>query len=538
MVNRINEGASMKCRPARRACFIVLLVFIVLLLPLRAQVHATGGSDTLVTMFKEVVLGAAQWGIEEAGVRVMGPSGWKLAKVVLKPAMDVLQSQYPALFDTKAAGTPQAQTASIEAAAWVQQNRQFQASITEQFTRLEQAQRDQLAMLIEMKQASEAQRRLLVKLQQSIDRVERRIVVQSQTATQTVFRPETPGSPTALTENWYMRARKTKDPNEKLRLYSEAIRFNQNTLNAYFERGLAYFDLKDFNSARADFDRTIVLNGSWASAYTNRGAASQQLSRFDDAIADFKASIRLDPSIPENYQNLEDIYAGWKNYAAAYAVAKLRLQNAAPADQAVAYGSAGWWGLLARDFSTALAYTQKALEISQDEKWIHTTLAHGYLFNGQFAKALEIYLKYTGIKIAKLYWEEVILNDFKDLEGAGAWHPRMNELRVGLYGNLSYNLLFERRFEESAKYARMGLALDPNAIWINSNLAHSLLFTNQPLQASSIYQGYAGWTTLGKRWEQIILDDFDELKVAGIMAPGMDLISARMAASLRGLPSR
>src|SRR6185436_12579817 len=188
---------------------------------------------------------------------------------------------------------------------------------------------------------------------------------------------------------------------------------------------------------------------------------------------------------------------------------------------------------LARDFQNAMAYTKKALALSPEDKSITTNLAHGYLFTGQFDKAEDIYLKYTGIKIGKLYWEEVILNDFRDLEAAGVSHPRLDDLRVSLYGNLSYGLLFERRFQESAQYARMGLALDPGAIWIKSNLAHSLLLSNQVSQASSIYDGYAGRTVLGKRWEQIILEDFDALKAGGITNANMDAVSTRMRASMQ-----
>jgi hypothetical protein len=127
----------------------------------------------------------------------------------------------------------------------------------------------------------------------------------------------------------------------------------------------------------------------------------------------------------------------------------------------------------------------------------------------------------------------VILNDFRDLEAAGVWHERMNDIRVSLNGNLSYHLLFERRFHQAAMYARTGLKLDPNAIWIKSNLAHSLLFRNQLSQALTIYDAYAGWTVLDKRWEQTILDDFAALKAGGIRSASMDEISTRMLASMR-----
>jgi tetratricopeptide (TPR) repeat protein len=533
----MNEGVAMNSRRDRHAwsAYIVPLLVVCLLLsqPLVARAQTTDGSGTLVEMVKDVVLGAAQWGIEEAGVKIFGNAGWKLCKVVLKPGMDSLQRRYPQLFDTSAAGTPAAQSAAKEAAAWVQQDRQFQTSIVEQLKVLDQARRDQLAMIISLKQANAEEHRQLHEklddLRRAVARVERQATYQAQS----VVRRAPSSQSFVQTENWYAKATKARDLNEKTRLYTEAINFNQNTVNAYIGRGIAYFDLKDFNSARADFERVIALDRSYALAYTNRGAASQNLNRVDEAIADYRASMRLDPTITHNYDNLTGIYAARKNYTEAYAVAKLRLQQTAPADQATAYGAAAWWALFARDFQNAIAYSKRGLAINPDEKWINTNLAHGYLFTGQFASAQSIYLEYTGIKLSDLYWDEVILNDFRDLEAAGVWHERMNDIRVSLNGNLSYHLLFERRFHQAAMYARTGLKLDPNAIWIKSNLAHSLLFRNQLSQALTIYDAYAGWTVLDKRWEQTILDDFAALKAGGIRSASMDEISTRMLASMR-----
>ena len=130
------------------------------------------------------------------------------------------------------------------------------------------------------------------------------------------------------------------------------------------------------------------------------------------------------------------------------------------------------------------------------------------------------------------YWEEVILKDFEDLQSAGIVHRRMKDLRVSMYGNLSYHLLFERRFREATNYAQKGLELDPDALWINTNLAHSYLFTNQLDKASHIYHQHGGKLVQGEYWEQVVLNDFDAFKKSGITAANMDDMSAEMYASL------
>jgi len=77
--------------------------------------------------------------------------------------------------------------------------------------------------------------------------------------------------------------------------YSEAIDHNQNTVMAYFQRGLIYFNQGDFNSSFYDFNRAVQLNPSFAAGLTNRGASSQNLGRIDAAIADYTASRNLNP---------------------------------------------------------------------------------------------------------------------------------------------------------------------------------------------------------------------------------------------------
>jgi Flp pilus assembly protein TadD len=398
-------------------------------------------------------------------------------------------------------------------------------TIAEQMKALDQGRQEQLAVLLDLRKLTIDQNRQVLKRFDSIDRQLADLRQHNSLHPEGAFQP-LPG-----TEDWYSKAERTKDSKGKIALYTEAINHNQNLAHAYFGRGLVYFNLKDFNSAYFDFDRTVRLDPSFASAYTNRGASSDNLGRTDAAIADYKTSMQLDAGIVQNYDNLKQIYLARKNYAEVYALAKLRLQHGKP-DDAVVYGQAAWYALFNRDFRNAIAYSQEGLRIDPGARWISTNLAHGYLFTGQFETAKSIYLKYSGIKLSDLYWDEVVLNDFQELQAAGLTHPRMNDLRASLYGNLSYYLLFERRFQQAAKYARAGLESDPSASWINANLAHSLLFTNQTRQASEIYDRYLGEQILGKRWEESVLEDFDALRVGGITNAKMDEVSARMFTSL------
>jgi tetratricopeptide (TPR) repeat protein len=87
--------------------------------------------------------------------------------------------------------------------------------------------------------------------------------------------------------------------------FNNAIQFNinwelsYNLSSTYFDRGLAYFDIlpkEDENVilAKKDWTKSIELNPREGNAFYNRGLANQDLREFDDAIDDFKKSLEFE----------------------------------------------------------------------------------------------------------------------------------------------------------------------------------------------------------------------------------------------------
>ena len=58
--------------------------------------------------------------------------------------------------------------------------------------------------------------------------------------------------------------------------------------------------------------------------------------------------------------------------------------------------------------------------------------AHALMFLGRPKDARELYLKHKGQQIEGRLWEDVILDDFAELETAGVSHPQMAEIRAAL----------------------------------------------------------------------------------------------------------
>lgn len=77
-----------------------------------------------------------------------------------------------------------------------------------------------------------------------------------------------------------------------------------------------------------------------------------------------------------------------------------------------------WIAIFAQKPGVAISAALEALELNPDNTGVLTNLGHGYLFSGQFDKALETYQQYVTQESRGI---PVLLADFFDLREAGIW---------------------------------------------------------------------------------------------------------------------
>ena len=95
-----------------------------------------------------------------------------------------------------------------------------------------------------------------------------------------------------------------------------------------------------------------------------------------------------------------------------------------------------WYRLFAHAFKGAQAASERAMAIDPDNIAHATNKAHALMFLGHAKAAQAVYARYRGQRVAKggKLWEEVILEDFAELEKRGLTHRQMTEVRALLGG--------------------------------------------------------------------------------------------------------
>lgn len=126
------------------------------------------------------------------------------------------------------------------------------------------------------------------------------------------------------------------------------------------------------------------------------------------------------------------------------------------------------------------------------------------------------------------------------LMGSDASHAKFEDERrdcADLFGSLAYRFVLAGNFSMALETADVAIALMPDLIYVYGNRAHALMFLGRVEEARALYLKYRGEENVdeGKSWETTVLDDFAELRKAGLTHPLMIEIEQRFAA--RGLNS-
>jgi tetratricopeptide (TPR) repeat protein len=108
-----------------------------------------------------------------------------------------------------------------------------------------------------------------------------------------------------------------------------AVNPNLNPFGNYLNRGIAYLNLEEQESAIKDLSQAIVIDPKSATAYHSRGLAHYQTGDYKESVEDFLKSSELSPNNPVTYYNLGMAYfkLGDKENACVYFHKSCQLEN-------------------------------------------------------------------------------------------------------------------------------------------------------------------------------------------------------------------
>ena len=108
-----------------------------------------------------------------------------------------------------------------------------------------------------------------------------------------------------------------KDYLAAINLFTEAIALNFQAAEAYYRRGLAYYNLGQIDRAIADYDKSLDLDAKQVNVYLNRAIAFLDLDEIQSSIIDLQVVFSLDPTCDKAYKLRANICIRQKEYNAA-----------------------------------------------------------------------------------------------------------------------------------------------------------------------------------------------------------------------------
>ncbi len=119
--------------------------------------------------------------------------------------------------------------------------------------------------------------------------------------------------------------------------------------------------------------------------------------------------------------------------------------------------------------------------------------------------------------------------DIERAEMAAAGKPGVQS--AGALGTLAWYALFARKFDEALAVSERAVPLAPDLPWIKTNRAHALLFLGRVDEARALYLAHKGKRMSqddDKTWEDVIAEDFEAMRKAGLDHPAFVHILAAL----------
>ena len=172
---------------------------------------------------------------------------------------------------------------------------------------------------------------------------------------------------------------------------TKIIELDPKNAKAYYDRGITWREMGEYEKAIADYTKAIQINPEYAKAYNSRGLAWKKQGNYDKAIADYTKAIEINPRDPIFYNNRGFAWEDKGDYERAIADCTKAIeidQNYAEAYNKLAWLKATCPDGTYRDGVQTVELAKKAVEL-KETYYTLGTLAAAYAEAGRFQDAIK-----------------------------------------------------------------------------------------------------------------------------------------------------
>jgi len=212
--------------------------------------------------------------------------------------------------------------------------------------------------------------------------------------------PATPLPPTAM--ELYARGRATNDNRQKVNLFTQALILQPNLTLAYFERGEAFLNLEQYDSAIVDFNRVQELNLDVQEIWAYRAQCYDKLGKYKEAAANYDRAIALNPRY-ELYLLRANLHKSNRRFDLAIkdytVVLKTKPQDAdLYADRAFCYQKMKKSQQALKDYQQALELRPNSAELYYNIGTVYWTLGRWELVVQNWEKCQQLNPQHLGVR--------------------------------------------------------------------------------------------------------------------------------------------
>ena len=168
--------------------------------------------------------------------------------------------------------------------------------------------------------------------------------------------------------------------------YNRAIELDPKLTGAYWNRGIAYGELGDYQQAIKDFDRVVEVDPQNMRAYVKRGIAFGRVGNYLQAILDFDRVIEANPKDASAYHCRGTAYLGLGNFQQAISDSNRAIEL--NPQYARAYGSRCYAYLAIGEYHQAVQDCSRAIELNPKEAAFFINRGAIYEKLGEYQQAI------------------------------------------------------------------------------------------------------------------------------------------------------